>query len=121
MTAQPAQKVINLDELRGTSSELNSKKQAPAPPENEGDPFAIDIDLNSNPVTPALQRATKFLDELGIFYEIKTQYHIRITGKYNAVNYYPKTGSCYIDRAQGKFKRKGLDFLKLVLQKEGYL
>jgi hypothetical protein len=53
------------------------------------------------------------LNKWGVDYEIKNQNHIKVGN----INYYVSTGSIYIDGLGGKFKKKGLTFLKQILEK----
>lgn len=66
--------------------------------------------------TPAMIKAQKFLDDLGVEYEVKSEFHIKI--KY--LNYFPTRGSVNLD-GQKKFKNKGLEFLKNLLVREGLI
>ena len=63
-----------------------------------------------------MQAATKRLDELGVWYEVKSTSHLKI----GYINYYPTRGTVCLD-GQCRFKNKGLDFLVSVLRKEGIL
>lgn len=53
------------------------------------------------------------LKKLKINYEVKNKNHIKI----GPVNYYPSTGTVYIDGMEGRFKQKGFKFLQQVLKK----
>lgn len=57
------------------------------------------------------------LREWGVEYEVKNPNHIKI----GLINYYISTGACYIDGTSGKFKRKGLKFLKQILKIGGII
>lgn len=50
-------------------------------------------------------------------YKVKNSNHIKI----GVVNYYPSTGTCYIDGMGASFKNRGLNFLKELLRKERIL
>jgi hypothetical protein len=50
----------------------------------------------------------------GVEYEIKNLNHIRI----GRVNYYPSTGTCYIDMEDTSISKKGLNILKEILLRE---
>lgn len=64
-----------------------------------------------------MQKCCKQLNEWGVHYLVKSQFHVRI----GSVNFYPTKGTIYVDGCVAKYKKKGLDFLKEVLKKEGYL
>jgi len=60
------------------------------------------------------------LEKLGLYFEVKSQYHIKFYQQgCRSVNFYPTSGACNFDGAK-KFKRSGFNFLIEVLKSEGY-
>lgn len=53
------------------------------------------------------------LRRMKIQYEVKNKNHVKI----GPVNYYPSTGTVYVDGMEARFKQKGFEFLKQVLKR----
>ena len=65
----------------------------------------------------SLKEVEMKLNGWGVEYEVKNPNHIKI----GSINYYISTGTCYVDGMGGKFKKKGITFLKQILQRGGLI
>lgn len=75
-------------------------------------------DDRSNPaLTAEVQKITAFLNEAGVYFVRPTVFHLKI----GQINYYFGRGRIVIDGERKRYPDTGLDALKDVLQKCGYL
>jgi hypothetical protein len=96
-------KVIGMDEYipksRSRFNKVNSKR-------NKNRTF------KKNPNREKLEEVTRILDEYGVYYEMKSKFHVKI----GDVNYFPGKGIIYIDNDFGKLEETGIEALKQVLR-----
>jgi len=84
--------------------------------ENEGEDFSLEVSEKKNRLW--VKDVKRELDFWGVIdYSIKNSNHIKIGN----INFYPSTGTCYVDGNSASYKEKGLEFLKKLLKKKGLI